>query len=731
MHASIRSTTLAVAVALALISGSACAQDRNAYFGQTHQHTSWSMDAYLMGNTIAGPDDAYRYSMGETIKHPVTGTDIKIKTPLDFQGVTDHSEYVGVFRLMNDPSSPLYKLPIAASLRPSKDNTKIQIFQRIAASLANVKPIKELVQPEIVETVWQNNIKIADKYYKPGKFTTFCAYEWTSMPQNQNMHRNVFFRSCEGLPAAPFSALDSDHPEDLWNWMDQQRKKGSELLAISHNANLSNGLMFPMELDSKGKPIDAAWAQERMRNEPLTEMKQVKGTSETTPALSPNDEFASFELMNYLIGLDNSFSKPNGSYIREALQNGLAMQASRGYNPYKMGVVGAGDSHNTATNYSQSNYFGDHASIDPTPEIRLSGEVASGMTVLETGTSGLGGVWAEENTRESLYDAMARREVFATSGVRLKIRMFGGWGYDKDILSKPDWVKEAYAGGVPMGGDLPQANGKAPKFLVWAMKDPVDGNLDRIQIVKGWTKDGQIFEKIYDVAWSGDRKVDPATGKLPPVGNTVDISKASYTNDIGSVELKAYWSDPDFDITQHAFYYARALQIPTPRWSTFDAAKLGVLPPDSVSASIQERAWGTPIWYTPTETDAAKSKSGLMVADLVNSNAIPLDDADLKKLVFGKNLTVLNKVTGHTSFVVFGLDGERTITEMDSELSQGGSSNSDSTTSAPYLIKDGHIVTIVSGTPFELTVYRYGDKYVAARSDEFGHANYELAKVAK
>lgn len=703
--------------------------ERDAFFGQTHQHTSWSLDAYLMGNKITGPAEAYKYSMGETIKHPA-GFDIKIKTPLDFQGVTDHSEYVGVMRLVNDPDSPVSKLPIAATLRPTKDNPMVKIFQRLAGSIADGKPIKELLDPAITETIWQNNTKIADQYYKPGKFTTFCSYEWTSMPQNQNMHRNVFFRSSKGLPAAPFSAIDSDHPEDLWNWMDQQRKKGSELLAISHNANLSNGLMFPMELDSKGKPIDAAWAQERMKNEPLTEIKQVKGTSETTPALSPNDEFASFELMNYLIGLDDSFSKPHGSYVREAYQNGLAMQASRGYNPYKMGMVGAGDSHNTGTNYSQSDYFGDHGEIDPTPEARLSGKVTSGMTVLQTGTSGLGGVWAEENTRESIFDAMQRREVFGTSGVRLKIRMFGGWDYDKDMLSKSDWVKKAYTDGVPMGGDLPKAKGKAPTFLVWAMKDPVDGNLDRIQIIKGWTKDGQIFEKIYNVAWSGDRKLDPSTGKLPPVGNTVDINKATYTNDIGSVELKAYWSDPDFDASQNAFYYARAIQIPTPRWSTFDAKKLGVLPPSSVSASIQERAWSTPIWYTPTEADARTAKSGLMVSDLVKSKATPLGDADLKELVFGKNLVVLNTVTGDTSTVVFGLDGKRTITELESERSQGGSSNSDSTASAPYVIKDGHISTTMEGTPYELTVYHSGDKYIAARNDEFGHANYELKRAA-
>ena len=385
---------------------------------------------YLMGNTITGPAEAYEYSMGQTIKHPA-GFDVKIKTPLDFQGVTDHSEYVGVMRLANDPSSPISKLPIAEKLRVSKDNPMIKVFQWMAGSIADDKPIEPLLDPEITQSVWQNNTKIADKYYKPGKFTTFCAYEWTSMPQNQNMHRNVFFKDCSKLPKVPFSAIDSDHPEDLWNWMDKQRKDGLELLAISHNANLSDGIMFPSEVDSKGKPIDAAWSQQRMTNEPLSEIKQVKGASETSPALSPNDEFAGFEIMNYLIGLDDSYSKPNGSYIREAYQNGLAMQDTRGYNPYKFGVVGAGDSHNTATAYSQSNFFGDHGNVDPTPEVRLSGKVASGMTVVETGTSGLGGVWAEENTRESIFEAMQRKEVFGTSGVRIKIRMFGGWDSTK------------------------------------------------------------------------------------------------------------------------------------------------------------------------------------------------------------------------------------------------------------------------------------------------------------
>lgn len=733
MRMSIVNSIVIASVAVTLAPGLAIAQEREAFFGQTHQHTSWSLDAYILGNTMTGPEEAYQYSMGQTIKHPA-GYDVKIRTPLDFQGVTDHSEYVGVVKLANDPTSSISKLPVAAKLKVSKDNSVIQIFQWLAGSIAQSKPIEELLDPTVMNSVWAHNTEIADKYYKPGQFTTFCSYEWTSMPQNQNMHRNVFFKDCAKLPDAPFSAIQSDHPEDLWNWMDEQRKAGIEVLAISHNGNLSNGIMFPIDVDSKGNPIDAAWAQQRMTNEPLTEIKQVKGQSETHPDLSPNDEFANFEIMNYLIGLDNSFSRIHGGYTREAYENGLAMQVARGYNPYKFGVVGAGDSHNTVTSYAQSNFFGDHGLTDATPEARLSGKVASGMDILKTGTSGLGGVWAEENTRESIFAAMQRREVFGTSGVRLKLRMFGGWDYKKSMLSHADWAKAAYERGVPMGGDLPPATSKAPTFIVWALKDPADGNLDRIQIVKGWTRNGQIFEKIYDVAWSGNRKVDRSSGKLPPVGNTVDITKATYTNDIGSVELKAVWTDPDFDASLHAFYYARAIQIPTPRWSTYDAVKLGVLPPGDVPATVQERAWGTPIWYTPSEADAAKAKPGVTVADLKKAGATALSNDDLKKFVVGKNLSVRNTVTGQVMSVLFGVNGQRIITELDGDLSKGGEvlgvMHNVSSSSASYEIKDGHIVTTVDGSPFELTVYKSGDKYVAARSNEFGHANYEVENVA-
>src|SRR5262245_11557754 len=382
---------LALAASTALVSPAAAQRnpDRNVYFGQTHQHTSWSLDAYILGNTLAGPEDSYKYATGQPIKHPAANYMVRITRPLDFQGVTDHSEYAGMLSLVNDPNSPISKLPIAAKLKAKTPEEVQKVFQFLAGSIAKQEPIKELTDPKVAGTVWQQNNAIADKYNKPGKFTAFCSYEWTSMPNNQNMHRNVFFKDCAKVPVAPFSAIDSDKAEDLWAWMNEQRKAGNEVLAISHNANLSNGLMFPIDVDGKGRPIDSAWAKERNTNEPLTEIKQVKGTSETHPDLSPNDEFASFEIMNYLIGIDNSTAKLVGGYARQAYMDGLAMQDAKGFNPYKFGLVGAGDSHNTGTSYSQSNFFGDHGMVDATPRARLAGTVASGMTILQTGTSGL------------------------------------------------------------------------------------------------------------------------------------------------------------------------------------------------------------------------------------------------------------------------------------------------------------------------------------------------------
>ena len=720
---------LCAAFSLTTVSSSAAPNpDRDVFFGQTHVHTSWSLDAYVIGNTVTGPEEAYQYALGKPIKHPA-GYEVKITRPLDFQGVTDHSEYAGMMRLANDPNSPISKLPIAEKLKVRSQADSMKVFQFLIGSLARNEPIKELDDPEVAGTVWKNNVAIADKYYQPGKFTTFAAYEWTSAPQSRNMHRNVFFRDTKHVPAAPFTAIDSYHPEDLWAWMDGQRKAGNEVLCISHNANLSDGIMFPTEVDNKGRPIDAAWAQERLDNEVLTEIHQLKGTSETHPLLSPNDEFANYEIMSFLIGVANSTSKLNGSYAREAYENGLAMQDTRGYNPYKFGIVAASDSHNTAAAYSQSNYFGGHSFLDATPKARLSGTVEAGMDILKLSTSGLAGVWAEENTRESIFDAMKRKETFGTSGVHIKVRMFGGWNMDSAMMKDKDWVKKAYASGVPMGGDLPaNEGGKAPSFAVWAVKDPDDGNLDRIQIIKGWTQSGQNFEKVYDVAWSGQRKPDPATGKVPAVGSTVDVTKATYTNSIGATELKAVWTDPEFDPSQHAFYYTRVLQIPTPRWSTYDAVKLHVPPPAGVDASVQERAWTSPIWFTPTAEAAKGAKHGTTVADLKDKGATALGDTELKALVVGKTLKVRNAVTGQQFEITYGTDGQRIINSVDGKPPSGGEmfSAMHGGQAQQYQIKDGHIVTTIGGTPFEVAVYKVGDKYLAARSNEFGFANYEI-----
>ena len=695
-------------------------------------HTSWSFDAYIFGNHITGPADAYKYWNGETIKHPL-GYDIKIETPLDWGGVTDHSEYAGTVRLANDPSSAISKLPIAEKLKVHDAADIQRIYLWLGASMIGLAPpIAELRKPEVAGTVWAENNKIADQYNKPGKFTAFCSYEWTSTPDYRNLHRNVFFKDCAKTPEMPFSSVDSAHPEDLWKWMDAQRKAGNELLAISHNANLSDGHMYPIDVDSFGRPIDAAWADSRDRNERLVEIKQIKGQSETHPLLSPNDEFANFEILSFLLGQpDGRFDHIVGSFARQALKDGLTMQDTKGYNPYKFGIVGGSDSHNTGTPYRQDNFYGGHAALDGNIETRMAGHIFTGLDTRLENPAGLSGVWAEENTRASIFEAMQRKETFATSGPHIKLRFFGGWEYKAEELGDKDWVKTGYKKGVPMGADLPKEKGHAPSFMVWAVKDPTSGNLDRIQVVKGWTKSGQSFEKIYDVVWSGDRKPDAASGKVPAIGSTVDLANATYTNTIGSTELKTVWTDPDFDPSLHAFYYARVLEIPTPRWTTIQAHQLGVPIPDVVSATVQERAWSSPIWYTPSEEDRKKASAGTTVADLQQKGAQALADDDLKKLVVGKFLWIQNNVTGGQFEVIYDKTGQTIIYHvgrnalLPSETGNVAQTGYQGISSA-YSIQNGKIITTLVGTPFEIAIYKLGDKYFAARSNEFGYANYEV-----
>jgi hypothetical protein len=714
--------------------------DRNAYFGDEHIHTSWSVDAWLMGNRLTGPDEALKYAQGQTIKHPL-GYDIKIDQPMDFMGVTDHSEYVGVTKEANTPGSAISKLPQAQPLiiHDLNNQAEVQKVFLYLLSLENVPPIKAFMSPEVAGTIWKENVKIADDNNQPGKFTAFCSYEWTSMPDNRNLHRNIFFRDCKHVPEMPYSALDSKHPEDLWKWMDTQRKAGNELLAISHNANVSDGWMYPVDLDSFGRPIDAAWAASRDRNERLAEIKQIKGASETHPLLSPNDEFANYEIYSALLGLPVDSGRVDhihGSFARQALKDGLTMQDLRGYNPYKFGLAGGSDSHNTGAPYRQENFFGGHAAVDATVERRLAGVLlGSTIDVRLENPGGLTGVWAEENTRESIWDAMYRKETFGVSGPHIKVRFFGGWEYGPDTMNQSDWVKTGYAKGVPMGADLPPmpagGKGTAPTFVFWAVKDPTSANLDRIQVIKGWTQNGQSFEKIFDVAWAGDRKADKWSGRVPAIQSTVDLEKATYTNSVGSTELKTVWTDPEFDANLHAFYYARVLEIPTPRWTLIQAVKAGIPPPDVVPFTGQERAWTSPIWYTPSAEARKNAPAGMTVADLKKKGATQLNDAQLKALIVGKAFWVRNNVTEEQFSVNHTADGYSTVFHVGKYATtpssvgnpvQGGYQG----TTTPYKIEGGKVVTPISQDPFSVTMYKLGDTYYGARSNEFGYANYEI-----
>lgn len=705
--------------------------ETKAFYGETHVHTSWSFDAYIFGNRITSPADAYKYAKGEPIKHPM-GYDIKITTPLDWMGVTDHSEYVGTVRLANEPGSDIAKLPIAQQLIIHSPADIQRIYLLLGNSMIDNKPIQELISPAVAGSVWKQNTQIADAANEPGKFTAFCSYEWTSTPDNRNMHRNVFFRDCAKLPEMPFSSIESQDPSDLWAWMDGQRTAGNELLAISHNANLSDGHMFPTDVDEKGRPIDAAWATSRDRNERLTEIKQIKGQSETHPLLSPTDEFANYEVFTYLLGdPDGRIPTVPGSYVRQGFKDGIAMQQSRGYNPYKSGVAGGSDSHNTGVPYRQENFFGGHGLNDGNVKERMSGHLFAGLDVRLENPAGLTGIWAEENTRASLFDGMQRKETFATSGPRIAVRFFGGWDFAANATAAKDWVATGYAKGVPMGGDLPAAKSKAPSFVVWAMKDPTSGNLDRVQIVKGWSQSGQSFEKVYDVAWAGARKPDAFTGEVPAIGSTVDIATAKYTNTIGATELATTWTDPDFDPSLDAFYYVRALEIPTPRWTTIQAAELKIPPPGVVPATVQERAWSSPIWYTPTADARKNAKAGMTVADLTAKGAVALTDAQLTELLVGKSTWIENEVTGGKFVSVWDENGMRQIANVDGRIPQPSemgdlTDNAYLGAASPYAIKDGKIVTTLGNAPFETTVYKLGDQYFAARSNEFGYANYEI-----
>ncbi len=567
---------------------------RNLYWGDLHIHTSFSTDAYTNG-VRATPDDAYTFAKGGEIEH-AAGYGIRIRRPLDFAAVTDHSEYLGVLRA-TQPDGPLSRRGLRERLL---NDGRLGITVMLAQSLLGFD-LENYIVPgweDISRSAWQETVATAERHNDPGRFTAFVGYEWSSMPGERNLHRNVIYRSAR-VPALPFTSLDSEDPRDLWSALEQQRQQGMECFAIPHNGNLSDGRMYDRFMFD-GKPMDAAYAQRRLDNEPLSEIFQVKGSSETNPLLSDEDEFAGFEIYDTMLAQSQATSRAKGSYARDALRTGLEMSHSEGFNPYRFGVIGSSDGHNASSPVEENNYHGKLPLLDGSAALRM-GLASYFPTSMPGGprwsAAGLAAVWAQENTRESLYDAMRRKETYATSGPRMAVRFFGGWHYPQDLLQRQDWIAQAQAQGVPMGGELPVGDAAAPTFALWAIRDPDSGNLDRIQIIKGWVDEaGNSHEKIFDVAWSGSRSLD-ASGHLPAVGNTVDASTATYDNSIGAEQLSAVWTDPEFDPTREAFYYARVIEIPTPRWTTFDAVQLGIPAPEPVS--LQERAVTSAIWYSP------------------------------------------------------------------------------------------------------------------------------------
>jgi hypothetical protein len=585
--------------------------ERNAYFGDLHVHTKLSFDAYIF-NVRATPEDAYRFARGETIGH-AGGFDVRLAGgPLDFIAVTDHAEYMGAMEEANNPQSPLAKLPIVAGLFSTVPSEITAAFNRIVAgNQAGTLP-KEFSDPAIAGRAWREVQEAAARNNRPGRFTSLVGYEYTAAPNSQNLHRNVIFRTAK-VPELPFTATMSRDPENLWRNMDEWRAKGIESLAIPHNSNGSDGLMFQTQR-MDGRPIDKVYAELRARNEPLAEITQVKGTSETHPSLSPNDEWAGFEIMERYIGSPKIVTKFDGGYVRKALEDGLLMQEQKGFNPFKMGFIGSSDTHNAAPgSVEEVNYFSKVGRVDGMPAQRGSvppdgkktweGVVVDPVSSLARyqtwGASGLAGVWAEENSREAIYKALRRRETFATSGPRIRVRFFASYNFPADIADRADAVGQAYAKGVPMGGDLAASSGRAPSFLVWAIRDPNAGYLQRAQVVKAWIENGVAKERVFDVACSDKLTLNRSTWRCPDSGAKVDLATCQPTRFKGDAELRTVWTDPTFDPKQRAFYYLRVLENPSCRWSTWDALRNGTPPNPRLAPTIMERAWSSPIWYEP------------------------------------------------------------------------------------------------------------------------------------
>lgn len=570
---------------------------RNAYFGETHMHTAYSLDAFL-GGTRLMPNDAYRYAKGETVS--LQGKLLTLKRPLDFATVTDHAEYIGEMYSTLVKEAPGHDQQLLQDLRgltDTKEREKWFVKYVISANRGTTpKHPPFFAGAETIKSAWQINIDAAEQHNEPGKFTALIGYEWSAAPNGGNLHRNVIFRDAH-VPEAPMSYIDINREDQLWAWMAKQEAKGMKLLAIPHNSNASKGMMFP-QTNAAGEAIDLAYAQTRQHFEPLIEMMQVKGNSEVHRKFWQADEFADFENADSIEKSSGRTFHKN-DFVREGLKQGLALEKKLGANPFKYGFIGGTDNHNGLPSaVAEDEFIGAHGPEDGSVERRRTGAVAGWIDGKDLSIGSLAGVWATENTRAAIWDAMKRRETFATSGPRIRVRLFGGVDLPAHPANVKTLVAQGYELGVPMGGNL-GAIGAAPTFTVFAMKDADGANLDRVQIIKGWVDvKGETHEKIIDVVWSDERKPNK-DGKLPAVGNTVDMKTAKFTNSIGSSTLIGSWTDQHFNAEEPAFYYARTLEIPTPRWSTYDAVRNGLPLLDDVNATIQERAWTSPIWYQP------------------------------------------------------------------------------------------------------------------------------------
>ncbi len=572
--------------------------EKNLYFGETHMHTAYSLDAFL-GGTRQTPGDAYRFARGETVV--VNGQPHKMRRPLDFAAVTDHAEYLGEMYAALNPGAPGHDIPQIQELigLTDFDERRKWFIEYVVKNNRGAKPQHTSFYPgpESVKSGWKVVTDAAAEHNEPGVFTTFNAFEWSSAPGGGNLHRNVIFRGT-AVPDIPMGASDIMYEEGLWEWLMAQEQQGARSIALPHNSNASKGNMFPAK-DHSGDPLDAEYAKLRGHFERAIEMMQVKGNSEVSKKFWAADEFSDFENAPS-IGKFSGRVPMKENYVRYGVVQGMAVEQEVGANPFKLGFVGGTDSHNgLMADVDEDNFVGGHGEEDATPERRQTAEVGGWIAAREQSVGSITGVWAPSNTREAIWDAIHDREVYATSGPRMAVRFFGGWDYQPALLERADVIAKSYAGGVPMGGELSKAGKKTPKFLIIANKDALGANLDRIQVIKGWVdSDGTTHDKVFDVAWAGERQPG-ADGKLPRVGNTVDLTTATYRNTIGSGELAVVWEDPEFDPNQRALYYTRVLEIPTPRWTTFDAVRAGLPMLDSVPSIVQERAWSSPIWYQP------------------------------------------------------------------------------------------------------------------------------------